>query len=69
MASKIKVKLVKSKSGAPPNVRECLRGLGLRRVNSERELVDTPSVRGLIFKVKHLVEVDPPDAAMKTDKA
>jgi hypothetical protein len=31
--------------------------------------VDTPSVRGLIFKVKHLVEVDPPDAAMKTDKA
>jgi large subunit ribosomal protein L30 len=34
-----------------------VRGLGLRRVNSERELVDTPAVRGMINKVAYLVKV------------
>lgn len=69
MANKLKVKLVKSGIGAPPRLRECLKGLGLTRMNRERELEDSPSVRGMIFKVKHLIEVDPPEAAMKSEKA
>ena len=65
MAGKVKVKLVKSQIGAPKHVREHLKGLGLKRINQERELEDTPSVRGLIFHVKHLVQADPPEAATR----
>ena len=32
-------------------------GLGLNKINKERELEDTPSIRGMIEKVKHLVEI------------
>ena len=35
-----------------------LRGLGLRKLNSERELEDTPAVRGMIEKVSYLVRID-----------
>jgi large subunit ribosomal protein L30 len=34
-----------------------VRGLGLRKVNSTRELEDTPAVRGMINKVSYLVQV------------
>jgi ribosomal protein L30/L7E len=34
-------------------------------MNQERELEDTPSVRGMIFKVKHMLRVDPPEAAQR----
>lgn len=36
---------------------QCLKGLGLGKLNRERALEDTPSVRGMIEKVKHLVKV------------
>ena len=39
-------------------MKETLIGLGLGRTNSRRELEDTPSVRGMILKVKHLVRVE-----------
>jgi large subunit ribosomal protein L30 len=35
----------------------CLKGLGLGKMHRSRVLEDTPSIRGLIFKVKHLVQV------------
>ena len=38
--------------------RATLIGLGLNKMNKTRELEDTPSVRGMINKVKHLVRVD-----------
>ena len=38
--------------------RETLIGLGLNKMHRTRELVDTPSVRGMIDKVKHLVRVE-----------
>ncbi|MEE8395106.1 MAG: 50S ribosomal protein L30 [bacterium] len=60
MAGVVKIKLVKSPIGTPPKQRQCLQGLGLKKMNQERELEDTPSVRGMIFKVKHLVRADPP---------
>jgi large subunit ribosomal protein L30 len=42
--------------------RETLIGLGLNRIGRERELEDTPSIRGMIAKVAHLVQVLPPRA-------
>jgi large subunit ribosomal protein L30 len=57
MAKTVKVKLVRSPIGTPWTQRDCLRGLGLRRMHDERELPDTPSVRGLIARVIHLIEV------------
>ena len=63
MAGKVTIKLIRSAIGAPKNQRESLRGLGLKRINQTRELEDTPNVRGMIFKVKHLLAVEPPAAA------
>ena len=51
------VKLVKSVAGTRQSHRDTVRGLGLRRVNSQRELEDTPAVRGMINKVDYLVQV------------
>ncbi|MBU3708116.1 MAG: 50S ribosomal protein L30 [Burkholderiaceae bacterium] len=57
MANTIKVKLVKGLIGTKQSHRATVRGLGLRRLNSERELEDTPAVRGMINKVAYLVKV------------
>ena len=54
----VTVTLVKSPSGRLPKHRACLVGLGLRRVGSQRELEDTPAVRGMIDKVRYLLEVE-----------
>ena len=53
----IKVKLVKSPIGCKQSHRDTVRGLGLRRLNSQRTLEDTPAVRGMINKVAYLVQV------------
>ena len=53
----IKVKQVKSGIGYNRKQRLSLRGLGLRRMYQVVEVEDTPSVRGMINKVRHLVEV------------
>lgn len=58
MADQIKITLKKSISGSKPVHREALRGLGLRRINQSVYRRDNPSIRGLIFQVKHLVEVE-----------
>lgn len=63
MADKVTVTLVRSMAGTPRKIREHLRGLGLRRMHQRRELEDNPTVRGLIFKVRHLVQADPPQPA------
>ena len=55
--NKIKVTLVKSVIGTKQSHRATVRGLGLRRLNHTVELVDTPQVRGMINKVRHLVVV------------
>ncbi len=51
------VKLVKSVAGTREDHRATVRGLGLRRLNSQRVLEDTPAVRGMINKVSYLVKV------------
>jgi len=53
----LKVKLVRSPIGCKASHRDTVRGLGLRKLNSERELEDTPAVRGMINKIAYLVQV------------
>ncbi len=53
----VKVTLVRSPIGTPESHRATVRGLGLRRLNSSRVLVDTPEVRGMIRKVSYLITV------------
>lgn len=59
MAAKktVRVKQIKSASRREGSQRATLIGLGLNKISKERELEDTPSVRGMIAKVAHLVEV------------
>jgi large subunit ribosomal protein L30 len=55
---KLRVKQVRSGVGFPQDQRETLRGLRLGKPGRRAELEDTPAVRGMIFKVRHLVEVE-----------
>ncbi len=55
--TKLIVKQIKSAIGRQGYQRKTLIGLGLNKINKERSLEDTPSVRGMIEKVKHLVIV------------
>ena len=54
---KIRVRQIRSGIGCPVEMRETLKALGLGRINRVSERVDTPSVRGMIAKIPHLVEV------------
>ena len=56
--STVKVTQVRSPIGRKKVQRETLIGLGLNKMRRTRELEDTPSVRGMIAKVKHLVDVE-----------
>lgn len=59
MADKtLKVKLVKSRFVSVPSQRGTLRALGLWKIGQVKEHKDTPVIRGMVFKVKHLVEVE-----------
>ncbi len=53
----IRVKQVKSEIGYNRRQRATLKGLGIRRMHQVVEVEDTPSVRGMIDKVSHLVKV------------
>jgi large subunit ribosomal protein L30 len=54
---RVKVTLVKSTIGFDRKQANIVQGMGLRRINHTVELADTPSIRGMIHKVRHLVEV------------
>ncbi|KGN97217.1 50S ribosomal protein L30 [Porphyromonas gingivicanis] len=53
----IKVKQVRSRIRRPRNQKLNLDALGLKKVNQVVELQDTPQIRGMVYKVRHLVEV------------
>ena len=57
MNKKIKIKREGSLIRQPQNQIKVVKGLGLRKTNSVREIEDTPSVRGMLSKVAHLVKV------------
>jgi large subunit ribosomal protein L30 len=54
----VKITLVKSPIGFKRNQLVVARGLGLRRIRHTIEVKDTPSTRGMIHKIRHLVEVE-----------
>lgn len=53
----IRIRQVRSGIACPVEMRETLKALGLGKLNRVAERVDTPSVRGMIAKIPHLVEV------------
>ena len=64
MPGLLEVTLVRSMVGRPEQQRRILRGMGLTKLNRTVELEDTPSIRGMINKVTHLVK-----AKEKVDEA
>jgi large subunit ribosomal protein L30 len=57
-SGKLKIKWVVSFIGCPKDMRATIRGLGFRRMQQVVEREDTPAVRGMILKVRHLVVVE-----------
>ncbi len=53
----LKIKQIKSRIGAPKDQKATLLALGLHKISQVREVEDTPSIRGMIRKVHHLVTV------------
>lgn len=60
---KLLVTWVKSGIGYDQRQRDVIRALGLRRLNQTIEKEDSPSIRGMVAKVSHLVKVVSNDAA------
>ncbi len=58
MAETLKITLVRSTIGEKPKVRATVESLGLRKINHSVERPDTPDVRGMVFRAKHLLEVE-----------
>ncbi len=58
MSRKLKVTQVRSGIGRPQHQKKVLEGLGLRRLHRSVVVDDTPSFRGMIKKVIHLVKVE-----------
>jgi large subunit ribosomal protein L30 len=56
-ARKVRIKLVRSPIGFNKTQAATVEGMGLRRLGHSVELVDTPATRGMILKVRHLVDV------------
>jgi large subunit ribosomal protein L30 len=56
-ARKVRITLVRSPIGFNKTQAETVQGMGLRRLGHTVELVDTPATRGMILKVRHLVDV------------
>jgi large subunit ribosomal protein L30 len=64
----IKVTLWKSHSGSNERQLATLVGLGLKKIGDSRLLKDTPSIRGMVFKVKHLIHQETVKEEPKTRK-
>jgi large subunit ribosomal protein L30 len=54
----LKIKWVRSFIGCPRGMRQTVRGLGFRRMQQVVERPDTPAIRGMIDKVRHLVVIE-----------
>ncbi len=55
--AKIKLQLIKSRINSPIDQRRTLDALGFHKLNSVVEVEDTPSIRGMINKVNHMVTI------------
>lgn len=57
-AGKLNIRLVRSMIGCPEKQRAVLRGMGLTKLQKCVQLPDTPQTRGMLAKVRHLVQVE-----------
>lgn len=57
-AGQLRITLVRSVIGRPGDQGRTVRSLGLKHVNQTVEREDTPSIRGMVEKIRHLVEVE-----------
>jgi large subunit ribosomal protein L30 len=58
MARRLRIRQTRSASGHREDQQATLRALGIRRLQHVVEHDDTPQIRGMVFKVRHLVTVD-----------
>jgi len=58
VTKKLKITLTRSTIGEKPKTRATIESLGLRRIRQSVEFPDQPSVRGMLARVDHLVEVE-----------
>jgi large subunit ribosomal protein L30 len=58
MARKLRIRQVKSAGGHRFDQERTIRALGIRRLHQVVEHNDTPQIRGMVFKVRHLVRVE-----------
>ncbi|MCC7132290.1 MAG: 50S ribosomal protein L30 [Gemmatimonadales bacterium] len=56
-AARLKVKQIRSSIGRPDTMRRTLASLGLHKHQAEVEVVNNAGVRGMLFKVRHMIEV------------
>ncbi len=56
--SRIRITLRRSLIGQKPKTRATVRSLGLRRLHASVEHSDTPDIRGMVHRVRHMVEVE-----------
>jgi len=56
-ASKLKIQYYRSAIGFTEKQKLIVKGLGFTRLNAVRKVVDTPSIRGMVAKVPHLVRI------------
>lgn len=54
----LKITYVRSVIGQKPDAKKTVRALGLRRLNQTVQLNDSPQLRGMVHKVRHLVRVE-----------
>jgi large subunit ribosomal protein L30 len=59
VAKRLRVKQIRSGSGHAETMRRTLRAIGLRHYQATVEVANTASLRGMLYKVRHLVEVTP----------
>ena len=67
--SKLTITQRRSSNGANARQQDTLRSLGLRRINHSVEREDSPQLRGMVHRVRHLVEVSEPGAAGRSRAA
>ncbi len=58
MARKIRIRQIRSANGHPADQARTVRALGIRHLQQIVEHNDTPQIRGMVFKVRHLVKVE-----------
>lgn len=57
-SKELKITLIKSKYGRLKNHRDCVRGLGLRRMHQTVQVANTPENRGMINRISYLLSVE-----------